>query len=182
MSKLFRCSLIFGFALALNQASALADTFNLTLTPTSGTEGGTGSFTFNGPATTTGIFNFGTQDTGASLLTALNFKFVEGGTTYTFDLTNKTGNAFGQLLNGQLFDLTYQGTLINIGVQLDLSLQANGLEYSFADIFHPAFDGSGIITATPVASSVPEPGSAALLLTAVGALGLPLRRLLARRK
>jgi hypothetical protein len=180
MSKLLRCGAIFGFALFLNQAAAWADTFNLVLTPTSGTEGGTGSFTFNGPAPKTGIFNFGTQDTGASLLTALSFNFVEAGKTYTFDLSDKTGKAYGQLLNGSLYDVTYQGTLVNIGVQLDLSLQANGLEYSFADLFHSSYDSSGTITATPV-SAVPEPQSAALLMTILGALLFPLRRMFARR-
>ena len=111
-TDLLRRAAILSLGLALSHAPARADTFNVTLTPTTGTEGGTGTFTFNGPITGT-LFTFGTQYSGPNLLTALSFTFVEGTKSYTFDLTNKTGNAYGQFLNGSLYDLTYAGTLVN---------------------------------------------------------------------
>ena len=107
ITDLLKRAAILSLGLALSHAPARADTFNVTFTPTSGTEGGTGSFTFNGPITGT-LFTFGTQYSGASLLTAMSFTFVEGTKSYTLHFMNKTGNAYGQFLNGSLYDLSYQ--------------------------------------------------------------------------
>jgi len=163
-------------AFALSHGIAKADIYNVTLTPTSGVEGGTGSFTVNGPVPSTGLFAFGTGYSGPQLMTAMDFVISEGANQYTFDLSKSVGNPYGEFLNGGLYDLTYEGTIVNTGAKLDLVLQENGLEYVFSDIYNASYDSSGIISAVRVPAAVPEPQSLALLATMLVILAVVARK------
>lgn len=153
-SSLLRvCSLsifvLFSSVLALQPARAATIAFDVLLTPLPGfgPTGGTGSFSVTGPINP----NFQDFSTSTGLL---SLSFSIGGQN-NFTLANSQGNEHVTFLSGNLFGLLYNGSVI--GQSLFLNLASAGLQYSYADIFHPEFNTTGTISASVHVSAVPGP-------------------------
>lgn len=164
----FVTSVLFA-ALALMPRMAFADiTYDLTLTPTSGPEGGTGFFTINTPFPSTGLDSY---TPGGATFDLLALSFTIDGST--FDLSKSSGTPQVNSLNGVLFDILYNGAITSGGK--DLALTTN-TSYVFSDILNSSVDTSGTFTATPETSAVPEPMSIILFGTVLVGLTVFLRK------
>jgi hypothetical protein len=132
------------------QASTLQ--YDLTLTPTTGSVGGTGYFDVTAPV----------NGSGVNAITALSITIDD----QTFLLNNEIGTATATFTSGVLSSLSYVGALVS-GLNLDL-LGTGGLSYTFLDIGTGATLASGIISDAPAATPLPS----AVILFATGLLGL----------
>jgi hypothetical protein len=128
--------------------------YDLTLTPTTGTVGGSGYFDVVTPVNGSGVND----------LTALSIT-IDG---QQFTLGNELGTATATFTDGVLSGLDYVGGLLN-GLNLDL-LGTGGLTYTFLDIGTNATLSEGTISAGGGLSATPLPGTAVLFAT--GLLGL----------
>ena len=139
---------------------ARADSINyaLTLTPTSGSFNGSGSFTIVGSPQSTGLSTF----QGATL-TALNFS-VDG---QSFTLAGDS-NADVTFLNGSLYSLQFAEQVGASPNRFDL--QTNGSTYAFY-YNNELSESSGTVTATPAISTAVTPEPSSFLLLGTGLLG-----------
>ena len=147
---------------------APADTLtgNFTLTPTTGSTGGTGSFTVTAPLsiTTSGLLTFSTSLPEGLFLQSLDFEI--GGQDFSLANANPIINPNVTLFNGNLVGILYAGQ----NNDLSFSILVGGLGYSFFDNLTPTNNASGTITASP--ATVPLPSTLPLFATGLGALGL----------
>jgi hypothetical protein len=125
-------------------------TYDLTLTPGAGLGplGGTGSFSVTGPISS----SFQSFTTSSGLL---SLDFHLGG--HDFSLANSAGTPVVTFLSGSLFNVTYLGTIVNIGQGLSLSFSTNGLQYVYSDLFNPRNNTIGNISASLATAPVPGP-------------------------
>jgi hypothetical protein len=139
-------------------SAALASTvqYDLTLTPTAGSIGGTGYFDVVTPV----------NGSGANDITALSIS-IDG---QTFNLGDALGTATATFADGVLTGLNYAGALLN-GWNLDL-LGTGGLTYRFADLGVNFAGATGTISAVDPPSPTPLPSS--IVLFATGLLGFVL--------
>jgi len=144
------------------QASTIS--YNLVLTPLTGSTGGTGSFSVTGPIDS--FFQNFTTSTGL-----LSLDFLIGGHQFSLGPTS-LGNENVTFVGGNLFGIQYSGFIQDIGQSLSLSLNTSGLTYSYGDAFHPSNSASGIISASAAPSPVPLPGALPLFATGIGAWAL----------
>jgi hypothetical protein len=128
--------------------------YDLTLTPTTGTIGGTGYFDVSTPVNGSGVVD----------LTALSIT-IDG---QTFNLSDALGTATATFTGDALTALSYTGDLLS-GLNLDL-LGTGGLTYSFLDLGTNFGLASGTISAVDPPSATPLPSS--IVLFATGLLGL----------
>jgi hypothetical protein len=135
-----------GFA----RASTFTYDYDLTLTPTSGSIGGTGTF----DVTTT--VNPYTSINGSVSISDLSVTI--GGVTFT--LGDAIGSATATFANGVLTGLSYLGDTTS-GLNLDI-LGSGGLSYLYFDFGTNSGSSSGVITATYVGD---PPGAAPLPAT-----------------
>jgi PEP-CTERM motif len=133
--------------------------YNLTLTNTIGPEGGSGSFTIDGPIANTGLSVF----TAGHGLTSLNFS-IDGS---SFSLANELLNSSVIFNDGNLINVAYLGSLN--GFNLDLG--TFGLNYGFVDLVNASLDSFGSISGSPV-SATPLPPSWTLMLIGLAGFGL----------
>jgi hypothetical protein len=142
------------------QASTIQ--YDLTLTPTVGSVGGTGFFDVTAPL----------NGSGVNQITAFSVA-IDG---QDFTLGNEVSTATATFSSGVLTSLDYIGALLGSGFNLDI-LGTGGLTYTFLDIGTGAALASGLISAAPL-SSTPLPTT--ILMFATGLLGIAL--LTARRR
>jgi hypothetical protein len=128
--------------------------YDLTLTPTTGSIGGTGYFDVLTPVNGSGVND----------LTALSIT-IDG---QTFNLSNEIGAATATFTDGVLSSLNYAGALLS-GFNLDL-LGTGGLTYNFLDAGISAALASGTISAADPPPTTPLPST--VVLFATGLLGL----------
>jgi hypothetical protein len=128
--------------------------YDLTLTPTTGSIGGSGYFDVSTPVNGSGIND----------LTALSIT-IDG---QTFNLSDALGTATATFTDGVLSGLNYAGALLS-GFNLDL-LGTGGLTYNFLDLGTNFGIASGTISAMDPPSPTPLPSS--IVLFATGLLGL----------
>lgn len=137
---------------SIAQASTVQ--YDLTLTPTIGSVGGSGYFDVSTPV----------DGSGANALTALSIT-IDG---QQFSLANELGTATAIFSGGVLESLNYVGDLVS-GLNLDI-LGTGGLSYAFLDIGTGATIATGSISASAPLAATPLPST--LLLFASGLLGL----------
>jgi hypothetical protein len=142
------------FPLAARASSVLYD---LTLTPTLGSVGGSGYFDVSAPV----------NGSGVNALTAFSVT-IDGD---VFNLGNELGTATATFSGGVLTSLNYLGDLVSTsgGFNLDI-LGTGGLSYAFVDIGTGATLASGTISAVDPPGATPLPS--AVVLFATGLLGL----------
>lgn len=128
--------------------------YDLTLTPTTGSIGGSGYLDVTAPANSSGVDTL--------TMTALSIT-IDG---EQFSLTNEVGSATVTFSNGVLSGLNYMGALLN-GFNLDI-LGTGGLTYTFLDIGTGATLATGTISDPPGVTPLPS----AVMLFATGLLGL----------
>lgn len=133
--------------------------YNLTLTNTIGPEGGSGSFTIDGPVANTGLSVF----TAGHGLASLNFS-IDGN---NFSLANELLNANVIFNDGNLVSVAYLGSLN--GFNFDLG--TIGLNYGFLDLVNSSLDSFGSISGSPV-SATPLPPSWTLMLIGLAGFGV----------
>lgn len=175
--RLFRTLAFTAFALVLSgPATLLAETitYNLTLTPTDSASPytGTGSITFEGAPSASGISDYSVSNGKLD-----DVVFNIGGQTFT--LAGATGNTLVRFLNGQLNDITFAETIGTTPNRFTFNSTANYVFY-----YNNGQSASyGTFSASPAAPpAVPEPGSLVLLTTGLlGGGGELLRRLRANR-
>ena len=125
--------------------------YDLTLSPTFGSIGGSGYFDVSAPVNGSGVNTL----TGFSLTID----------NQLFTLADEVGTASATFAGGALSSLNYAGALVS-GFNLDI-LGTGGLTYAFLDI------GTGAALATGTISAVAAtPLPSAVLLFATGLLGL----------
>jgi hypothetical protein len=133
--------------------------YDLTLTPTVGSIGGTGYFDVNSPLT----------GTGANALTDFSVTIDN----QVFSLGNELSSATATFSNGALTSLNYIGDLVSgtwkTGLNLDI-LGTGGLSYTFLDLGSDLALSSGTISAVDPPSTTPLPST--VVLFATGLLGL----------
>lgn len=141
------------FAAQLSPAARASTVqYDLTLTPTIGSIGGSGYLDVSAPAN-------GTEALSAFSLT------IDG---QQFNLANEIGTATATFTGGVLDSLNYVGTLIS-GLNLDI-LGTGGLTYAFLDIGSGATLAAGTISAVDPPATTPLPST--VILFATGLLGL----------
>ena len=131
--------------------------YDLTLTPTFGSIGGSGYFDVSTPVN------------GAGTNTITNFFLAIDGQDFT--LGNAIGVATATFAGGALSSLNYLGSLVSEtgGWNLDI-LGTGGLSYAFLDIGTGAAIASGTINAVDAPAATPLPSAGVLFAT--GLLGL----------
>lgn len=146
------------FALIATQLPSIARAstvqYDLTLTPTTGSVGGSGYFDVNTPV----------NGSGVNAITA----FYVTIDNQVFNLATEVGTATATFANGVLTSLNYVGALVS-GLNLDI-LGTGGLQYAFLDIGTNATLSSGNISAVDPPATTPLPSS--VVLFATGLLGL----------
>ena len=149
---------------------APADTLtgNFTLTPTTGSTGGTGSFTVTAPLsiTTLGLLTFTTSLPEGLFLQSLDVEI--GGHDFSLANSNNIINPFVTLFNGNLVEMGYVAAIIEPTKSFELFLA--GSIYDYSELPNAANNASGTITASP--ATVPLPSTLPLFATGLGALGL----------
>lgn len=135
-------------------AQASTVQYDLTLTPTAGSIGGSGYFDVSTPVNGSGVND----------ITALSIN-IDG---QSFNLGDAIGTAYATFTDGVLSGLSYTGALLS-GFNLDL-LGTGGLTYSFADLGTNFGLATGTISAVDPPSATPLPSSIVLFIT--GLLGL----------
>src|ERR1700722_16292986 len=130
--------------------------YDLTLTPTSGSIGGTGSFTIASTPPATGQVTYSEANGNLSALSFL----IDG---QTFTLAGDTA-AKVVFLNGSLSDITFAEQIGTSPNRFDL--QTSGV-YAFY-YNNELSESAGNFTATLASDLVPEPASLALFATALG--------------
>lgn len=165
------------FALVLSAPARLLAapvTYNLTLTPSAGSlYGGTGSITFDGAPSATGISDYSVSN-GKLIDVVFN---IDG---QTFGLAGAAGDTLVRFLNGQLNDITFS-QMIGTSPNRYTLHSTSGYAFYYNDGQAASY---GAFAATPAEgpSPVPEPGSFALLGTGLfGGSGALYRRLRAAR-
>ncbi|HMF53914.1 MAG TPA: PEP-CTERM sorting domain-containing protein [Edaphobacter sp.] len=131
-------------------------TFDLALTPDSGSIYGTGSITLEGAPSATGLTDYTVANGRLD-----DIVFQIGG--QTFNLAGATGNTLVEFLDGQLRDITFSETLNGSSGRFTLNTTDR-----YAFYYNDGQSASyGTFSATRAAnnSPVPEPGSIALLAT-----------------
>jgi hypothetical protein len=175
--RLSKALFLIVFALVLSGRSTLLAetiTYNLTLTPTDSASPytGTGTVTFEGSPSASGISDYSVSNGKLD-----DVVFNIGGQTFT--LAGATGNTLVRFLDGQLNDITFAETIGTTPNRFTFHSTAN-----YAFYYNDAQAASyGTFTASPAGPSpVPEPGSLALLATGLlGGGGELLRRVRAHR-
>jgi hypothetical protein len=138
--------------------------YDLTLTPTIGTIGGSGYFDVTAPLNVS----------GSNVLTAFSVS-VDG---QNFTLNDAVGAPTATFSSGLLTGLNYVGDVIS-GLNLDI-LGTGGLTYAFLDLGTGATVAVGTISAAVASpSATPLPGTTVLFIT--GLLGLMLAMTRRRR-
>jgi hypothetical protein len=151
-----------------------ADTLtgNFTLTPTTGSTGGTGSFTVTAPLsiTTGGLLTFTTTLPPSLFLQSLDVEI--GGHDFSLANAMTIFHPSVTLFNGNLVDVGYTGAIFETNKTFFFSLL--GTLYNYSELPTAGNDASGTITGSP--TTVPLPGALPLFATGLGALGLLGRR------
>ena len=164
--RLFALALPF---LALPALHASTISYDVTLTPTSGPYGGSGTLTIASPPANSGISTFSQAD---GSLQGLSFTVDN----QTFSLSGYPG-ATVEFLNGQLYNIGFAQT---VGASPNrFTLDTSGV-YAFYYYNNGQSESAGSITASladtpsnpsssqpPTASATPEPGTLILLATAL---------------
>lgn len=128
--------------------------YDLSLTPTTGSVGGSGYFDVKTPV----------NGSGVNAITA----FYVTIDNQVFNLATELGTATATFTKGVLTGLNYVGALVS-GLNLDI-LATGGLQYTFLDIGTNATLGSGTISAVDSPATTPLPSS--VVLFATGLFGL----------
>jgi hypothetical protein len=170
MSRSLRLALaLFILAGIAGPTEAPADTLtgNFTLTPTTGSAGGTGSFTVTAPVpiTNLGLLTFTTTLPPFLFLQSLDVEI--GG--HDFSLANAITifHPSVTLFNENLVGMEYLGLIIE--PQNSFQLFLNGSIYAYSELPNGSNNASGTITASP---ATPLPSTLPLFATGLGALGL----------
>ncbi len=143
------------------QAHADSVTYDLTLTPNSGSlYGGTGVLTLATAPSANGLTTY-TEATG---LQGLTFTLDN----QTFTLAGSTGTPLAEFLNGSIYDITFADQIGSNPYRFDL--QTSGVYAFYYDNELSESSGTFTAAAAPNASPVPEPSTLALFGT--GVLGL----------
>ena len=171
MSRLLRLALalfILGGIAGPTEAPADTLTGNFTLTPTTGSTGGTGSFTVTAPLsiTTSGLLTFTTSLPEGLFLQSLDVEI--GGHDFSLANSNNIINPFVTLFNGNLVEMGYVAAIIEPTKSFELFLA--GSIYDYSELPNAANNASGTITASP--ATVPLPSTLPLFAAGLGALGL----------
>jgi hypothetical protein len=151
-------------AFAVGQVTGTAQasivTYDLTLTATAGGMfNGTGSFSVDGPISSTGLDVF---TLGSGGLDSLVFSIAGNSFNLSQAVNNLTSVTF---TNGQLTGINYTGTLGSF----QFALAAGYLNYSYIDFITAANSTSGTVAAV---SAVPLPAALPLFATGLAAMGL----------
>ena len=171
MSRSLRLALalfILGGIAGPTEAPADTLTGNFTLTPTTGSTGGTGSFTVTAPLsiTTLGLLTFTTSFPGGLFLQSLDVEI--GGHDFSLADANIIIPRSVTLFNGNLVGMSYVGTIIEPTKSFELFLA--GSIYDYSELPNAGNNASGTITESP--ATVPLPSTLPLFATGLGALGL----------
>jgi hypothetical protein len=172
----FNLTLIIAGALATMYTPASAATFSyaITLTPTTGTIGGTGVLTLTTAIPSSGSFyasEGGTVSSTTGDLTGLTIHMSDG---YNFSLAQENSSANIDFFNGILENISYNDNAVP---PTPPSLGIGGTNYQFS--VNGNYSGSGYasgnvsVSTTPLATA-PEPASA--LLGSATLIGFFLRR------
>ena len=134
--------------------------YDLTLTPTDGSIGGSGYFDVMAPLN------------GSGVNTLTDFSVTIDGLPQPFTLANEVGTATATFSSDALSSLNYVGALIN-GFNLDI-LGSGGLTYAFLDLGTGATFASGTISAVAAPSAAPLPPTIVLFAAGLFVLGVRL--------
>ena len=164
MSRLLSLALalfILGGVAGPTEAPADTLTGNFTLTPTTGSTGGTGTFTVTAPVsiTTLGLLTFTTTLPPFLFLQSLDVEI--GGHDFSLADANNIFHPSVTLFNGNLVEMGYDATIIEPTKSFELFLNVSIYEYS--EMPSAGNNASGTITESP--TIVPLPSTLPLFAT-----------------
>jgi hypothetical protein len=158
-----------GGVAGLTEAQADTLTGHFTLTPTTGSTGGTGSFTVTAPGlsiTTGGLLTFTTVLPPGLFLQSLDVEI--GGHDFSLANASIITPRSVTLFNGNLVEMSYVGVIFETNKSFQLFLA--GSLYTYSELPTAGNDASGTITVSP--ATVPLPSTLPLFVTGLGAFGL----------